>query len=66
MCTNKLALLENSFSNIESMACIPGNQPVIAGSAQPCAARIFKLQYSCQKSGPKTRVLKVRMDTYVM
>ena len=54
MGTNELALMENSFSNIESMTRIPGNQSVIARGAQPCAARIFKLQYSCQKSGPKT------------
>ena len=66
MGTNELALIGNSFGNFETITRIPGNQPVIARGAQPCAACIFKLQYSCQKSGPKTRVLKVRMDTYVM
>ena len=66
MGTNELALIGNSFGNFETMTSIPSNQSVIARSAQPCAARIFKLQYSCQKSGPKTRVLKVGMDTYVM
>ena len=54
MGTNELALMKNSFSNVESMPHIPGNQSVIACSAQPCAACILKLQYSCQKSGPKT------------
>jgi hypothetical protein len=66
MCTNKLALMENSLGNFESMTHIPRHQPVIARSAQPCAARILTLQYICQKSSPKTRVLKVGMDTYVM
>ena len=66
MCANKLALMNHPLGNFESMTHIPPNQTVIACSAQPCAARILTVQQSCQKSGPKTRVLKVRMNTHVM